>query len=55
MPLPNTKDVGTLVSFLKKERPNMSVKQRIAIAMSKARNFKRSYSKDVVKMARRMK
>ncbi len=37
MPLPKTKDVGRLIRFLKKEKPTMKPKQRIAIAIEKAR------------------
>lgn len=37
MPLPKTKNVGRLVKFLKKEKPKMKKKQRIAIALSQAR------------------
>lgn len=40
MPLPKTKDVGRLVTFLKKEKPKMKKKQRIAIALSEARKNK---------------
>ncbi len=34
MPLPKTKDVGKVMRFLKKEKPNMSYDQMIAIALS---------------------
>lgn len=37
MPLPKTTDIGKLVEFLKKENPKMSKKQRLAIALAKAR------------------
>ena len=37
MPLPKTKDVGRLVKFLRKEKPNMSKKQITAIALGQAR------------------
>ena len=37
MPLPKTKDVSRLIRFLKKEKPTMKSKQRIAIALEKAR------------------
>lgn len=37
MPLLKTKDVGKLIRFLKKDKPSMDPKQRIAIAISQAR------------------
>ena len=37
MPIPKTRDVGKTVSFLKREKPGMPRKQRIAIALSTAR------------------
>lgn len=37
MPIPNTTDVGELIRFLKKDRPEDSQKQRLAIALSIAR------------------
>jgi len=37
MPLPKTKNVGKVMHFLKKEKPGMPLKQRIAIAMEQAR------------------
>lgn len=37
MPIPKTKKVGKVISFLKKEKPNMPKKQAIAIALSTAR------------------
>lgn len=37
MPLPKTKDPGKIIRFLKKDRPGMSRKQRVAIALSQAR------------------
>lgn len=37
MPLPRTKDIGTLIKFLKQEKPNMKPSQRLAIALDKAR------------------
>ncbi len=35
VPLPKTKSVGTILRFLKKEKPGMSREQMIAIALSK--------------------
>ena len=37
MPIPKTKNIGKIMSFLKKDKPNMSMKQRVAIALSQAR------------------
>jgi len=37
MPLPKTKNVAELIKLLKIEKPNISKKQRIAIALSQAR------------------
>lgn len=39
MPLPKTKNVGTIIKFLKKEKPHMSLAQRRAIALSQARKY----------------
>jgi len=39
MPLPKSSDVGKIIRFLKKEKPNMSKKQRIAIALSQSRKY----------------
>lgn len=37
MPLPNTKDVSELMSFLAKDKPDWPQKQRVAVALSQAR------------------
>jgi len=37
MPLPRSTNISKLISFIKRERPNMSQKQAIAIAYSQAR------------------
>ena len=37
MPLPETKSVGKLMRFLKKEKPGMPKKQKIAISLNQAR------------------
>ena len=37
MPLPKTKDVGKIMRKLKKEKPGMKKKQKIAIALETAR------------------
>lgn len=37
MPLPKTKSVGKVMRFLKKEKPNMPQKQKVAIALETAR------------------
>lgn len=36
-PLPKTGKVSTIMSFLKKEKPSMSRKQKIAVALETAR------------------
>lgn len=36
MPLPQTKDVGKIISYLKDDKPGMDRKQIIAIALEKA-------------------
>ena len=33
MPFPKTKSMGTMMSFLKKDKPEWSKKQRIAVAL----------------------
>lgn len=38
MPLPKTRDVGKLIGFLKREKPNMPHKQVVAIALERARS-----------------
>lgn len=37
MPIPKTKSVGKTIKFLKKEKPSMPKKQRVAIALETAR------------------
>ena len=37
MPIPKTQDVGKTIKFLKKEKPGMPQKQKVAIALSVAR------------------
>jgi len=37
MPIPKSKDPGKIISFLKHEKPGMSHKQRVAIALETAR------------------
>ena len=37
MPIPKSKKVGTIMSFLKREKPAMPQKQKIAIALNTAR------------------
>lgn len=53
MPLPKTSDIGRVISFLKKDKPKMGSKQRIAIALSQSK--KHGFDKETVKMARMMK
>lgn len=37
MPIPKTKDVGKIIRFLKKDKPDMPDNQRVAIALETAR------------------
>lgn len=37
MPIPQTKDVGKTIRFLKHDKPGMPQKQKVAIALSVAR------------------
>ena len=39
MPLPETKDVGEVIAFLKKENPGMGRKQMMAIALNRVRKY----------------
>lgn len=41
MPLPKTKDVGKIISFLKKDKPDMKRDQMIAIALEVSRRRKK--------------
>lgn len=41
MPIPNTKDIGKIISFLKKEKPKMKKDQIVAIALSKVKGKKK--------------
>lgn len=41
MPLPETKDVGKIIKYLKKEKPGQSKDQRIAIALTQAGKSKK--------------
>jgi len=40
MPLPRTKNVSTLIRFLRKEHPDWEMKKVIAVALSTARQRK---------------
>ena len=37
MPIPNSKDIGEVIKFLKRDKPGMKKDQRIAIALSIAK------------------
>lgn len=37
MPIPKTKDVGKTIRFLKKDKPGLPKKQKVAIALDVAR------------------
>jgi len=41
MPLPKTKDVGKVMRFLKKDKPSMPKKQKIAISLSVTKKSKK--------------
>ena len=45
MPLPKSSDPGKIIRFLKREKPGMPQKQRIAIALSQARKSGAKISK----------
>jgi len=36
-PIPKTRDIGEIMRFLKKEKPSIPQKQKVAIALSQAR------------------
>ncbi len=52
MPLPKTKNVGKVISFLKKDKPGMPKKQKIAIALSATGKANPTVD-DVLKSAKR--
>lgn len=64
MPIPKTQDIGKVIRFLKEEKPNMSHKQKIAIAISQSKeagsdisekqNYKRS-GHQIAALKRKMK
>ena len=39
MPLPNTTNIGTIIDFLKREKPRMKKKRRLAIALEHVRKI----------------
>lgn len=49
MPLPKTKDIGKILSFLKKDKPTMPRKQKIAIALSQAKKNNKKLKKKIYK------
>lgn len=53
MPLPKTSDIGKIIRFLKREKPQMSHKQRIAIALSQARKYARGKRRAALERAYR--
>ncbi len=55
MPLPKTRDIGKLMKFLKKDRPGMPKKQKIAIALSQARKAGKNIplQKEIVRRAKK--
>lgn len=57
MPLPKTTNVGTVIGFLNKEKPGMSRKQKIAIALhqtGKSKKRKAKYSETAMKAYQHM-
>jgi len=55
MPIPLTKDVGKTISFLKKEKPKMPKKQKIAIALDTARRSGAEIVGKMIKYSRKKK
>lgn len=51
MPLPKTSDIGKIIRFLKKEKPSMPRRQKIAIALSQARKYARGKRKKALEQA----
>jgi hypothetical protein len=45
MPIPKTADIGEILSFIKREKPNMKKDQRIAIALDMAKKQKKKGKK----------
>lgn len=45
MPLPKTKDVGKVISTLKREKPRMKRKQMIAIALRQTGKSRKGFGK----------
>jgi len=50
MPIPKSKDVGKTMRFLKGDKPNMPHKQKVAIALSTAREAGASIAKKAKKL-----
>ena len=44
MPIPKTRDVGKTIRFLKRDKPGMPAKQRLAIALNTSRRSGSSIS-----------
>lgn len=53
MPLPKTADIGKIMRFLKREKPGMPRKQKIAIALSQARKYAKGKRKKALESAYR--
>lgn len=53
MPLPKTADIGKIIRFLRKEKPSMPFKQKLAIALSQARKYAKGKRKKALMEAYR--
>jgi len=51
MPLPKSQSVGRIMKFLKKDKPGIPTKQKIAISLSQARESGADIAKKAVKKA----
>jgi len=59
MPIPKTRDVGKTIKFLKKEKPSMPKKQKLAIALETARSAgakipQKKETKSISRVSRRL-
>ena len=56
MPIPETTDISKIIEFLKKDKPKMKKKQRLAIALETARRVRKVKKKTYIRVVdRRMK
>jgi len=54
MPIPKTRKVGKVIRFLKKEKPSMPKKQKVAIALETARRAGAKIPKKISKTTSRV-